>query len=194
MCLLSRHPHRYQIWAQYTAPIIAPLFVAGILGGSRLASHAPVRRLLPWANPRVLLPVWLLGTSLYFNVIFSPSPASTAFWLGAPERLRWRYHLSAYLITDREREIQGALARYVPADPTVSVSSQNNINSSHLAHRFTFVQFPAPGDVIVVDLRRPPFVYDRIDPVALSRDVDVLKRQRRILYESDGFFIFGPPA
>ena len=32
MSLLSQHPHRYQIWAQYTAPIIPPLFVAAIFG------------------------------------------------------------------------------------------------------------------------------------------------------------------
>jgi hypothetical protein len=136
--------------------------------------------------------VWLLGTGLYFNVAFSPSPVSTVFWLAKPEWLSWKFHVAAYRVTEREREIRWALARYVPSDPAVSVSSQNNVNSSHLAHRRTFRQFPAEAAFVVVDVRRPLFLADRIDPEAFMANLDQIRLRQKILYQSDGFVIFGP--
>lgn len=195
MSLLSRSPHRYQIWAQYTAPIIPPLFAATIDGYRRLVSHRLGRKLLPSADLQPLALFCLLGASVYGNVVFSPSPASTVFWLGYPEQHRWRYHLDAYRVTDRERRIRRALEQHVPASPYASVSTQNSVNSSHLAHRWTFEQFPNGiewADRVVIDLRRPQYVGDMVDPIAFSGYVERVTGQRLTVYESDGFFIFGP--
>lgn len=192
MSLLSREPHRYQIWAQYTAPIIAPLFAAAIFGAARLV-RAPAPRWLPaGADLRGLVSLWVLAASLYGNVVFSPSPASTVFWLGTPGWLSWSYHAGAYAVGPREREIRRALAAHVPSDPAVSVSSQNSVNSSHLAHRRGFIQFPGDAAFVVVDLRRPPYVWDRVDPAGFSREIDRFRASRPIVYEADGFVIFGP--
>ena len=139
-----------------------------------------------------LLPWWMAGTALYYNVVFSPSPISTAFWLGQPEWLRWPYHFQAYLITDRERQLHAALERLVPAD--AAVASQNNINSSQPAHRAVYLQFPGPGAFVVVDTQRPMFVFDRVDPKMFLESVQRLRRERPIVYESDGILIFGPSA
>jgi hypothetical protein len=87
-----------------------------------------------------------------------------------------------------------ALQRHVPADPRVIVASQNNINSSSLAHRAVYEQFPADAGYVVVDVRRPLFVYDRINPRAFEKRLEQLRHERQILYESDGFLIFGPSA
>jgi uncharacterized membrane protein len=94
MALLSRHPHRYQIWTQYVAPLIPPLFVASVCGGQRLAACIP-RGTARWRRMGTVLPLWMIGAALYFNVVFSPSPLSTVFWLGEPEWLLWSYHFRA---------------------------------------------------------------------------------------------------
>jgi uncharacterized membrane protein len=187
MALLSRHPHRYQIWAQYVAPLIPPLFVATVWGFQRLGRRLESPR---WRKIGALLPWWMIGTAVYFNVVFSPSPLSTAFWMGQPEWLRWPYHFRAYLVTSRERELRAALERLVPAD--AAVASQNNINSSPLAHRAVYVQFPSPGAFVVVDTKRPMFVFDRVDPKEFLDSVERFRRERPTVYESDGVLIFGP--
>jgi hypothetical protein len=38
------------------------------------------------------------------------------------------------------------------------------------------------------------FVYDRFDPRAFEKRLEQLRHERQILYESDGFLIFGPAA
>jgi len=90
------------------------------------------------------------------------------------------------------RRFSRGSTRHVPADARRSVASQNNINSSYLAHRNVYTQFPDDAAYVVVDVRRPLFVYDRIDPRAFEERLGQLRRERRILYESDGFLIFGP--
>ena len=85
-----------------------------------------------------------------------------------------------------------ALARHVPAGAVVA--SQNNINSSPLAHRALYLQFPSPAAFVVVDTSRPMFVFDRIDPEAFVEGVRRFRRERRVLHESGGFVIFGPPG
>ena len=91
---------------------------------------------------------------------------------------------------DRDRDMRQALERHVPAD--ASVSSQNSVNASRLAHRPEYVQFPQNGSVVVVDTKRPMYVADQIEPEVFTERVESLRRERQILYESDGFVIFGP--
>ena len=192
MTLLSRGPHQYQIWAQYAAPLIPPLFVAAVFGSQRLMAIISGNT-ARWRRMGTVLPLWITGAALYFNVVFSPSPLSTTFWLGEPERLRWSYHFRAVFLADRDRDMREALHRYVPADPEVIVASQNSVNSSHLAHRHLYAPFPyATAAYVVVDVKRPLYVNDRIDAVAFEAELEQLRRDRQVLYESDGFLIFGP--
>ena len=193
MALLSRHPHRYQIWTQYMAPLIPPLFAGAVFGSERLAARF-ARGPVGGRRMGTLLPLWIIATALYFNVVFSPSPLSTTFWAGEPEWLRWPFHFRAYVVGRREQEIREALQRHVPADSRVSVASQNNINASYLAHRAVYTQVPDEASYVVVDVKRPLFIYDRIDPAAFDARLAQLRRERPILYESDGFLIFGPSA
>ena len=219
LALLSQLGARYQIWAQYVNVMIPPLFVAAILGYERLRSASV------WNRPRGLLrhrdrlmTSWLLGMAIYFNVLLSPSPISTTFWLGwsglpaqtrwpagavAPLRpgewfawsewVRWPLHWTAYVVGTREREIWEMLHRHVPSSPAVSVSAQNNLNSSYLAHRAAYVVFPTPADYFVIDTRRPLWVLGAaIDTDAYMAEVASLRLRRALIYEADGLMIFGP--
>jgi uncharacterized membrane protein len=219
LALLSQVGARYQIWSQYVNVLIPTLLVAAIFGYERLLA-AP-----SWERSRVLsrhrerlLTGWLLASTVYFNVLLSPSPISTTFWLGwsglpaqtrwppgafAPVRpgewytrsewVRWPLHWTAYVVGAREREIREALHRYVPADPGASVSAQNNLNSSYLAHRFRYVVFPTPADYVVVDARRPQWASGgTLDTEAFMAEIASLRRQRELLHGADGLMIFGP--
>ena len=55
-----------------------------------------------------------------------------------------------------------------------------------------YLQFPGPGAFVVVDTQRPMFVFDRVDPEEFLESVHRFRRERPILYESDGLLIFGP--
>jgi uncharacterized membrane protein len=217
LALLSQWGPRYQIWAQYVNPVVPPLVVAAILGYQRVLTSSLARRLAPDPAARER---WLTGcliaAAVYFNVLLSPSPISTTFWLGwaglpaqtrwppgalAPVRsatwlahaewVRWPLHRTAYVVGERERRIRDALSR-IPADPDVSVSAQNNLNSSHLAHRRLYKMFPWEADYIAVDTRRPPWVYPDIDPEAYAAAVADFRRRRPLLHDADGLLIFGP--
>jgi uncharacterized membrane protein len=218
LALLSQWGPRYQIWTQYVNPVIPPLLVAAILGHERLRS-APLWGRLGGrvGSPDRLVTGWLLATAVYFNVLLSPSPISTTFWLGysgspsqtrwpagavAPLRtgewlawsewVRWPFHWTAYVVGAREVEIRDALNRYVPARSDVSVSVQNNLNSSHLAHRARYVVFPDPGDYVVLDTRRPLWLLVGIDPEGYAARVAMLRLQRPLVHAADGLMIFGP--
>ncbi len=72
------------------------------------------------------------------HVFFSPSPISRLFWSDKV----WSYSWQAYVPTDRDSMIKTMVEKYIPADFDVSVTTQNTINSSHLAHRRTYLPFP----------------------------------------------------
>ncbi len=218
LAMLSQWSPRYQLWTQYVNPVIPPLFVAAILGYKRLVNASLGRRLgYGGAGRDRLMAGWLLGVAVYFNVLLSPSPISTTFWLGsagipaqtrwpagalAPVRsnewlpyaewVRWPLHWTAYVVGERERHIREALRRYVPASPAVSVSTQNNLNSSHLAHRIQYSMFPGSGDYIVLDTNRPLWVYPGIDADAYAAELASVRRTRPLVHAEDGLLIFGP--
>jgi uncharacterized membrane protein len=218
LALLSQWSPRHQIWTQYVNPMIPPLFVAAILGYQRLLRASLWARLGGLSRHRErLMTGWLLGTAVYFNVLLSPSPMSTTFWLGfsglpsqtrwppgalAPLRteewsawsqwVRWPLHWTAYVVGAREREIRESLRRYVPSSPAVSVSLQNNLNSSYLAHRAQCVVFPAPADYVVLDTQRPLWLLAGIDTKAYMAEVASLRLRRPLVHAADGLLIFGP--
>ena len=82
----------------------------------------------------VLLALWILA----WHVILSPSPISRLFWSDKV----WSYNWRAYVPTDREAMMKAAMLKYIPADPSVSVTTQNTINWYHLAHRKVYAPFP----------------------------------------------------
>jgi uncharacterized membrane protein len=218
LSMLSQWSPRHQIWTQYVNPIVPPVFVAAILGYARLLEARLWPRLAAgMAGRDRLLAGWLLVAAVYFNVLLSPSPISTTFWLGwvglpaqtrwpagalAPVRtgewlsysewVRWPLHWTAYVVGERERRIREALRRHVPATAEISVSAQNNLNSSHLAHRRQYTMFPGGGDYIVVDTRRPSWVYAGIDADAYAAALAAVRRARPLVHAEDGLLIFGP--
>jgi hypothetical protein len=82
----------------------------------------------------VLLAVWILVG----HVLFSPSPISRLFWSDKV----WSYSWRAYVPTEREAMMKEAMLKYIPADPEVSVTTQNTVNWYHLAHRKVYAPFP----------------------------------------------------
>ena len=82
----------------------------------------------------VLLALWILGG----HVMLSPSPISRLFWSDKV----WSYSWRAYVPTEREAMMKEAMLKYIPADPEVSVTTQNTVNWYHLAHRKVHASFP----------------------------------------------------
>lgn len=74
------------------------------------------------------------------------------------------YHITRYIITQRDKEIRTAIKKYVPDDISISVSASNLINHAHLANRIDYLEFPIGvirpfegskwADFVVIDLRR----------------------------------------
>jgi len=71
--------------------------------------------------------------------MLSPSPISRLFWTDKV----WSYSWQAYVPTQRDAMMKAAMERYIPADPQVSVMTQNTVNWSHLAHREVYLYFPS---------------------------------------------------
>lgn len=82
--------------------------------------------------------VLLSGWVLFGHIMMSPSPISRLFWSDKV----WSYSWRAYVPTEREAMMKAAMDKYIPADPEVSVTTQNTVNWSHLAHRKVYLPFP----------------------------------------------------
>lgn len=82
--------------------------------------------------------VLLFGWVLFGHIMLSPSPISRLFWSSKV----WSYSWHAYVPTEREAIMKVAMEKYIPADPEVSVTTQNTVNWGHLAHRKVYLPFP----------------------------------------------------
>lgn len=82
----------------------------------------------------VLLALWILAG----HVIPSPSAISRLFWSDKV----WSYSWRAYVPTEREAMMKVAMLKYIPADPDVSVTTQNTVNWYYLADRKVYAPFP----------------------------------------------------
>ena len=80
----------------------------------------------------------LFGWILVGHVMLSPSPISRLFWSDKV----WTYSWQAYVPTERVAMIKSMIEKYIPADPDISVTTQNQLNYSHLAHRKVYLPFP----------------------------------------------------
>lgn len=127
IALLSRDPDHYGLWNQYPAGIMAPMLCA---------VPAALRRLpVPdWRNGAVLA---ALCTSIAIQVAFGPSPFSRLFW-----KDNWPYGYDAYHRTDRDAWIERVVDRFIPSDPTLTVSAQNDLTLPRLANRWNYFAFP----------------------------------------------------
>lgn len=150
MSIVSHTPAHASVCGHYTASVIPGIFVAALFGVRRL------RRLGRAAADRVL--VAMLGVSLYYNIIQSPSPLSMKFWV-----LDNWYHRSSYVISNRDREVVRLIRTTIPRDVDVTVCSQNTLNHAVFAHRRELRLFPEVrgADYVVLDTRRPLCLMDK---------------------------------
>ncbi len=193
--LLSRLPNHYWIQHQYTASVIAPVFVALINGLRRFSAK---ERYLAWlkkylrfgVSQKQLLKVSLLSiliVSLYYNVVLSPSPISVLFW----KKLMVNYYKTAYVITERDRVLDDAIRRFIPQDS--SVVSQNMVNNSYLAHRKEYYCFPQQiekADYVVLDQKRPHHVSGEVDEEEYEKEFNKVLKSHQVLFSYDGIYIF----
>jgi len=194
--LLSRLPNHYWIQYQYTASVIAPVFVAFIYGLKLL--NGKERYLRGWFKKYLRIGVpkkqllkaslsSILIISLYYNVVLSPSPISVLFW----KKLMRNYYKTSYVITERDRVLSDAIRRFIPQE--ASVVSQNTVNNSYLAHRKEYYCFPQEiedADYVVLDRKRAQFVRDEVDEEEYEKEFNKLLRSHQIVFSYDGIYIF----
>lgn len=82
----------------------------------------------------ILLIAWLVTG----HWALASSPISRLFWSDKV----WSYSWQAYVPTERTAMMKQAMLDYIPADPEISVSTQNTVNWHHLAHRQVYLSFP----------------------------------------------------
>ena len=156
--MLSEAPEHYNYNSHYMAGLIIPLIMAFTLGlpqaknvwgklckkfiypflctGHSITSRNSSER------QDVLFRgsfYWLLGLFvLVGHMLLSPSPISRLFWSDKV----WSYSWQAFVPTQRDAMIKTAIQINVPANPEVSVTTQNTVNLAHLAHRKVYLPFP----------------------------------------------------
>ena len=161
IAMLSRLDNYYGYANHYTAGVIVPAIVAfrdglptarsyfaSLVGWimSKLERYPlPLPALPTWekafiwtvANERRIFSVLLLAWLLAGHWAFASSPISRLFWSDKV----WSYGSHAYVPTEREDMMKEAMLKYIPADPDVSITTQNTVNWWHLAHRKIYFLF-----------------------------------------------------
>ena len=170
IAMLSRLPNYYDYNSHYTAGLIIPVLFAFIHGLPK--AHALWLRTISWSMRRLMIlrhrsvftlnnlahassPKFALGvkevmlSKIFYvlivlwifagHVMLAPSPISRLFW---SEKV-WSYSWRAYVPTERDAMMKAAMLKFIPADPNVSVTTQNTVNWYHLAHRKVYMSFPS---------------------------------------------------
>jgi len=194
--LLSRLPNHYWIQHQYTASLIAPLFVALIYGLKRLNVKEGYLRIWLKKNLRIRLGknqllkaslASILIVSIYYNITLSPSPISVLFW----KNLIRDYYKASYVVSERDRVLGDAIERFIPQNN--SVVSQNTVNNSYLAHREEYYCFPEQiesADYVVLDQKRAHYVIGKVDEEEYEKEFNKLPNSHQIVFSYDGIYIF----
>ena len=167
----------FSIPSQYLASIIPVLFTAYIFAIKKIEHMR-------------YLPFLLIMGSLFSCFILSPIPGSISYCANDESS----FSHNAYNSETRNIMIAGQIERLIPANPNISVVAQNSVNIGCLARRISYEAFPrgiANANYIVLDTKRPLFVFDRIDRREYSRGLEFLRKTRTIEFEYDGFLIFG---
>ncbi|MCK4419816.1 DUF2079 domain-containing protein, partial [Candidatus Aerophobetes bacterium] len=195
--LLSRLPNYYWIQHHYTASVIAPVFVS-LIYGVNFFSHRS-HYLNRWfkkffsvnlsRNSVLRISLWtILVVSIYYNVVLSPSPISLFFWKKIDRRC---YYRTSYVARERDRVLGEATKKFIPQQ--TSVTSQNSVNSSYLAHRKEYYLFPrkiGEVDYVVLDRKRTHFVGDRVDENEYEKEFMRVLETYKIVFSYDGMYIF----
>ena len=154
IAMLSRQPNYYDYNTHYTAGLIVPVIFAFMLALSRakcvwerainfiitnIRYPSEFKNSLMGGRNQhqlfyILLFVWILSG----HILLSPSPISRLFWSDKV----WSYSWRAYVLTERDEMIKSAIKKFIPANPDVSVSTQNTVNLGYLAHRKVYLPFP----------------------------------------------------
>jgi uncharacterized membrane protein len=166
IAMLSRLDNYYGYANHYTAGVIVPVIVAfrdglpvarrnftSLVGWviSKLERYLLPRPALPtwekafiWtgSNERRIFSVVLFAWLLVGHWAFASSPISRLFWSDKV----WSYSWHAYVPTEREVMMKEAMLKYIPADPDVSITTQNTVNWYLLAHRKVYLLFPLGVD------------------------------------------------
>lgn len=199
--LLSHLPRHYWIQYHYTAPVIPGLFISLIYGLKFLGDRAGY--LSVWSKKLVRIGLsrdqvlktslcTILIVSLYYNVVLSPSPISVFFW----KKRVWqqtsnRYYRNSYVIEKRDRILNNAIREFISRE--ASVSLQNSVNSSYLAHRADYYSFPHKideVDYVVLDQKRAHFVIDKINEEKYQEEFNKLLKTHETVFSYDGIYIF----
>jgi len=132
--LLSNLENYYGFANHYTAGLIVPLIVAFRDGVISIQEKFNIQ-----TQGRNVFSLIVLAFILFGHFAFASSPISRLFWSDKV----WSYSWRAYYPTVRDATIKVAIAKFVPNDRFVSVSTQNTLNWGPLAHRRVYLPFPA---------------------------------------------------
>jgi len=194
--LLSHWRTHYWIQYQYTASLIAPIFVALIYGLRFLSERKGHLRM--WLRKHLRVDLYkdhflrtslftILIVSIYYNITLSPSPISVFFW----RRIMRDYYKTTYVITERDKVLDDAIRKFIPQE--ASVTSQNTVNNSYLAHRaeyHSFVRGTAKTDYVVLDQKRASFIRDETYKREYEKKFKKLSEGYEIVFSYDGIYIF----
>ncbi len=170
--------------SQYSAGIIAPASVALIFTIRWLKERYGTKYAKASAS-------FVLVMTLTFNIANSPSMLSVNFWKAGCSEI---WHRSAFTRGKHENIIEQTIYR-IPADPTVSVSSQGNINHARLAHRYEYRLFPdrwEDVDYIILDTKRPLMVGDSVDKEMYYEVLQNIENNPhfKLEFEQDGVLLY----
>ena len=194
--LLSHWRTHYWIQYQYTASLIAPIFISLIYGLKFLKERGGYPKTWFRKHFRINLSknqflktslFTILIVSIYYNITLSPSPISIFFW----KRLMRDYYQTAYIITERDKVLDNAIRKFIPEE--ASVTSQNTVNNSYLAHRAEYQSFvwgTAKTDYVVLDQKRAGFIRDETYQREYQEKLKKLSQGYRVIYSYDGIYIF----
>lgn len=167
-------------YAAIPAPFLVASAMLGLAGLRRRTAPSWLARLLRPAGGVALA---LVGAAAAGTVALGPMPFFGAFSQASPSRL------DQYRPTPHA-EVLGEAAALIPDDAVVSAG---NHPGGHLSARRRILVFPEVGNAewVMVDRTRPN-VYDRLDPIAFTREVDLLRSGGRfgLVFDRDGVMVF----
>jgi uncharacterized membrane protein len=173
--VLSKNPYQASIHFHYTAGLIPPLVVAGVLGGARLARRRPGAK--PLIGPAVL--VLAVLSNFYLGAI--------PVWASLPGGNTYQQHATRVTAHDR------ITARAVALVPGSAVVSATNSLGAHLSARRRILSFPRLDDAtwVVVDETNGSYL-DSTGPLPMESDIVDLRRDPawRLVFEQDGVLVF----
>lgn len=173
--LLSDNAYQRSVYFHYTAGIVAPLMVAAVLGGARIARRHP--RLAPWVAPALVVVAVIATYRLGAAPVWRALPGGES------------YQATYTHVTDHDRAAEAA-ARLVPADAVVSTT---NWLGGHLSARRRILSFPRLDDAtwVVVDETSSSYL-DRIAPLPTAVALRNLRRNPAwaLVWTRDGIAVF----